>query len=385
MQYRKFGNTNEELSLLGMGCMRLPFIDDNNKEKGVNREAAYELIQYAVDNGINYFDTAYSYHSRTSEEILGEALQQGGRREKVKISTKQPFAVMTTQADIRTNLENTLKKLRTSYVDFYFIHGIGEGIWADVQKRKIYEEFEKFKAEGLIRHIGFSYHGNAELFKEVVQRYPWEMCLVQHNLLDIKREVTADGIRFAHKHGLAVAIMEPLRGGGLAQTPAPVADVYSNFEKQRSAADWAFRYLANMPEITSISSGMSNMEQLKDNLQLFNAFDMKENNLNPAETELINKARAAYESIVTIPCTECRYCVPCPQNVDIPGILSLYNNARRFGHFDQPRRSYMFTRRGGRGAANCNNCGDCIPKCPQNINIPQDLQTAHKALDGWEE
>ena len=389
MEYRAFGKTNFKSSLLGMGCMRLPFIDENDGSKGVNREKAYELIRYAVDNGINYFDSAFAYHGQDGEAVLGEALEDGGRRKKVKIATKQPFGVMTDQQTIRRNLENTLKKLRTDYIDMYMIHVITQPTWKDTQERKIFEEFEKFKAEGLINHIGFSYHGQFATFKEIVDRYPWDMCLVQQNLLDINREVTEQGLYHAHKSGLAVTIMEPLRGGGLTKAPAPVAKVYDEYNKKhgknRSPAEWAFRHLANYPEVSSILSGMSTMEQLKDNLAIFSQDDMAPGCLNDEEKAVIVSAREAYESIVSNECTGCNYCVPCPQNVDIPTVFTRYNDGNRFGHFDQVRRSYMYIRRGGRSATECTSCGICVPKCPQGMDIPSRLQEAHAVLDGWEE
>ena len=383
MQYRKFVDT--EVSLLGLGCMRLPFVDDNDLSLGVNIERAHELIHYAVDNGVNYFDTALTYHNRESEAILGEALAQGGRRAKVKIATKQPFGVMATQDDIRRNLESTLKKLRTDHIDFYLLHCIMQPAWEEIQKRKVFEEFEKFKAEGLIKHIGFSYHGKFDTFKEVVERYPWEMCLVQQNLLDVDKEVTEEAIYTAKKRGLSVVIMEPLRGGGLAKATKKVKNLYDNFPIKRTATDWAFRHLANYPEVSTIISGMSNMEQLKENIATFSQPDMKPGCLSEDEKALIVSARKAYESVVTIPCTTCGYCVPCPKNVDIPKAFSLYNDGNRFEYFEQTRRSYMFIRRDKKDASQCVECGVCNPKCPQGIDIPKQLKVAHEVLDGWDE
>ena len=384
MQYRQFGKVGQ-VSLLGMGCMRLPFLDENDGSKGVDREKAYELIRYAVDNGINYFDTAYGYHGQDSEAVLGEALEEGGRRSKVKIVTKQPFGAMTNQDTIRRNLENTLKKLRTSYIDVYLLHCIMQPTWDEIQKREIFAEFEKFKAEGLIKHIGFSYHGAYPTFEKVVERYPWDACLIQQNLLDVNKEVTEQAIYTAYKHGLGVAIMEPLRGGGLAQAPRAVAELYDNFAVKRQPVEWAFRHLVNYPEVGTIVSGMTTMEQLKVNLEIFSQADMLPNCLNADERKLISDARDAYDSIVTIECTGCNYCVPCPQGVDIPGAFRLYNDGHRFEKFDQPRRSYMFSRRGGRGADKCTECGVCVPLCPQSIDIPEQLKVAHSLLDGWEE
>jgi hypothetical protein len=368
-----------------MGCMRLPFIDETDLSKGVNREKAYEMIRYAVQQGVNYFDSAQGYHSGESEAILGEALDGTGYREKVWITTKHPFWAPCPPDQIRRNLEKTLKKLRTDYLDTYLMHGIGPGIWDSIQENDIWGEFEKFKNEGLIRHIGFSYHGNAEHFKEVIKRYPWDLCLVMHNLLDVNREVTAEGIEAAAKEGIAVTVMEPLRGGGLCQAPKPVAAVYDSFPVKRTPTEWAFRYLANFPGVASIPSGMSTMEQLKENLAIFSQPDMVPNCLSDGEKEMIASARKAYESIVTIPCTTCNYCLPCPQDVGISNVFSLYNDGNRFEYYGQVRRSYMFARRGGRGAEKCTACGECVPKCPHGIDIPEQLKNAHDTLKGWDE
>jgi hypothetical protein len=385
MLYRKLGNTGFDASLLGMGCMRLPYIDNTDLTKGVNREKAYELIRYAVENGVNYFDSAQGYHNGDSEAVLGEALDYNGMRKKVWITTKHPFWRPCEPDQIRRNLEATLKKLRTDYLDTYLMHGIGPGVWDNIQKWDIWGEFEKFKAEGLIKTVGFSYHGNLEHFKEVVQRYPWELCLVMHNMLDVKREVTAEGIAFAAEKGIAVTVMEPLRGGGLCTSPKPVAAVYDNSPVKRTPTEWAFRYLANMPGVASIPSGMSSLEQLKENLAIFAQPDMVPNHLTADEGEIINAARKAYESIVTIPCTRCNYCMPCPQKVNISNIFNLYNDGNRFEFFNQVRRSYMFARRGGSGAEKCTECGVCVEKCPIGIDILAQLKTAHAALKDWEE
>ena len=382
MQYRTLGNTGVKASLLGMGCMRLPFIggDGNN---GVDVDAAIELLQYAQQNGINYFDTAFGYHGKQSEAILGEALE--ARRKDVIYVTKQPFWEMHDKATIRRNLEDTLKKLRTDYIDFYLLHRIMPASWQDIQEQEIFRELDTFKREGLIRHVGFSYHGDCETFKDVAQKYPWELCKVQHNMLDIHREVTPAGIEFAGKLGLGVAIMEPLRGGGLSHAPKVVKAVYDSAPQQRTPTEWAFRHLVNMPEISVIVSGMSNMEQLKQNLAMFSRPDMLPACLSPGEKETIANARAAYESIVTIPCTACNYCIPCPASVQISNIFTQYNDAHRFEHFDQPRRTYMFAKNANGDATKCTSCGVCLEKCPQEIDIVGQLQVAHKALDGWME
>jgi len=384
VQYRKYGKLGYEVSALGMGCMRLPRITAQDGTVSVDREKAHEMIRYAAEHGITYFDTAYGYHATMSEAVLGEALD-GGLRKKVRIATKQPFGVMKTQDDIRKNLENTLKKLRTDHIDVYLIHNIQASAWDEIKRRKIIEEYEKFRAEGMIGGIAFSYHGKYDAFQDVLGFYDWDMCQVQQNLLDVDKETTEQAIFDAGKKGCAMVIMEPLRGGGLCVPPKTVQDVYDEHSKERTGTEWAFRHLLNYPEISSILSGMTTLEQLKENIALFSAPDAVPGCLSDKEKDILKRAKQAYESIVTVPCTGCEYCMPCPGGVNIPAVFSRYNDGAMFGNFDQPRRSYMFMERGGSSAAKCLQCGACVSKCPQSIAIVEELAKAHAALEGWNE
>lgn len=384
MQMRPYGRQGFDVSTFGMGCMRLPRLTHEDGTVEVDREKAYEMIRYAAEHGVNYFDTAMTYHGGDSEAVLGEALE-GGLRQKVKIATKQPFREMKTQDTIRKNLENTLKKLRTDHIDVYLIHNIQAADWENIKQRKILEEYEKFRQEGLIGAIAFSYHGELDTFRQVLAYYPWAMCQVQQNLLDCDKEVTEEAMTLAGEKGCALVIMEPLRGGGLASAPKDVQAIYDAYPEKRSAAEWAFRFLYNYPQVSCILSGVSTMEQLQDNLRIFSAADALPNVLTPADRDMLMRAKAAYESRVTIPCTGCEYCVPCPKGVDIPGIFSTYNAGMMFEAFDQPRRQYMFRARSGRDASQCVACGACEQKCPQHIPIIERLQTAHEALKGWNE
>ena len=391
MQYRNYGKLGFQVSALGMGCMRLPRIIKENNEVVVDREKAWEMIRYAVDHGVNYFDSAYSYHNKTSEEVLGEALD-GGRREKVKIATKQPFGTMkdlksgggkTIAENIRRNLENTLKKLRTSYLDVYLIHNINASGWEGIKKEKIIEEYEKFRSEGLIRAIGFSYHGTFPLFKEVLGFYDWGMCQMQHNFLDIERETTAEGVHLAGKKGCALVIMEPLRGGSLAAAPKRIQAIYGEYPVKRSAVEWAFRHVINYPEVSTVLSGMTTLEQLKENIEIFSKADAVSGCIGTEERNILTSARNAYESVKSIPCTACEYCFPCPYGVNIPGVFTKYNDGTMFENFDQPSRSYSFMTRQKADASHCEACGACEKKCPQHIKIIDQLKIAHEALKGW--
>jgi predicted aldo/keto reductase-like oxidoreductase len=364
--------------------MRLPRVFKDGKAE-VDLEKAFEMIRYAAEHGVDYFDTAFGYHNQTSESVLGEALA-GGLREKVKIVTKLPPRESKTAGDIRKHLENTLKKLRTDYMDVYLIHGIGAGSWEEVKRREIFKEYEKFKAEGLIKAIGFSYHGGPAAFKEMLAEYPWEMCMVQQNLLDVDKEVTAEAITLAGEKGCALAVMEPLRGGGLATAPKSVQALFESHPIKRTPVEWAFYHLINYPQISVIISGMSSLEQIKENIEIFSRPDAKPGCLSDKDKELLAKVRAAYDSMQAIPCTACEYCMPCAQNVGIAAAFTQYNDGVKFENFDQPRRSYWFGKIAlGIDAGRCTECGDCSPKCPQGIDIPAQLKVARKALDGWVE
>ncbi len=383
MKNRNYGKTGWQVSALSLGCMRLPrLVNEEKGEAQVDREKAFELIRYAADNGITYFDTAWGYHGTTSETILGEALS-GGRREKVKIATKLPFFEMKTQADIRRRLETTLQKLRTSYIDVYLIHNIQKPWWDAIKERKIIEEYEKFRAEGLIRAIGFSYHGDYPAFKEVLDFYDWDMCQVQQNFMDVNREVTAQAIADAGKKSCALVIMEPLRGGSLASPPPFIKAIYDAHPVKRTAVGWAFRHLLNYPQVSTILSGMTTLEQLKENIALFSQPDAVPGCLTPADEDMMGCVKAAYNSVVMVPCTQCGYCMPCPQGVAIPEVFSHYNDAMMFGARDQPRRAYMFTTRACHDASLCVECAACEKKCPQHIPIMSSLKSAHETLKGW--
>ncbi|QQO10856.1 aldo/keto reductase [Breznakiella homolactica] len=384
MNYRPYGKLGYDVSALGVGCMRFPRNIDGEGKVSVDLEKTFELIRYAVDHGVNYFDTAYSYHHTMSEAILGEALGSG-TREKVRIATKQPFSVMKTQGDIRRNLENTLKKLRTDYIDVYLIHNVQSSIWEAIKKRGIIEEYEKFRAEGLIRAIGFSYHGGFSGFKDIIDYYPWDMCQIQQNLLDVDKEATAAAVKAAGEKGTALVIMEPLRGGGLAVPPPPVRKLYDSWDTKRSAVEWAFRHLINYPEVSCILSGVTTLEQLKENIEIFSKPDAVPGCLTEPEKEILAQAKTEYEALASIPCTGCEYCLPCPQGVQIPGVFSRYNEGIMFNNFNQPKRSYMFMSKAGQGVDTCAACGVCEKKCPQHIAVIDELKRSHEALKGWVE
>lgn len=384
MQYRPYGKLGYQVSALGLGCMRLPLQTDANGNVEVNREKAYELIRYAIDHGINYIDTALTYHSGKSEEIVGEALD-GGYRERTWIATKQMFQNIKIKGELRRNLENTLRKLRTSYLDCYLIHNIQSGYWEDLKRSDILNEYEKFRQEGLIRHIGFSYHGGFEAFSQVLRHYAWDMCQIQQNFLDIDHEATEEAIHLAGKHHTALVIMEPLRGGGLATPPPAIQTIYDEYPVQRSPVEWAFRHLINYPEVSCILSGINSLEQLKQNIAIFSQPDAQPGCMTQQERYILEKAKLHYESFPAIPCTGCEYCMPCPQGISIPTTFKRYNEGVMYDNFMPSKRWYMMLKRFGSDVNNCIACGACERQCPQHIPIIEKLREAQAIMDGWEE
>ena len=385
MQIRKFGSLGYDVSALGLGCMRLPRMEMADGTVDVDREKAIELIQYATDHGITYFDSSFTYHNGHSEVVLGESLE-GARRENVTIATKQRYPSMQNSKDVmRANLETTLKRLRTDYIDLYLIHNVNINEWEGVKKLGVVEEYEKFKAEGMIKNIGFSYHGDLDLFKEVMGYYDFSMCQFQYNLLMSDRELPNEGLELAYKKGCAVVVMEPLRGGGLASAPSDVLEVYNRCNIERNPVEWGLRYVIDRPEVSVVLSGMSTLEQLKENIEIFSSHDAVPYCLTENEKQILADARLAYLNRKSIPCTGCEYCIPCPQGVNIPDIFSKYNEGYRFDKFDNARRSYMFSKAAGTDGSHCVACGECLSKCPQEIDIIAEVARAHSVLDGWKE
>lgn len=370
MQYRKFPGTDITTSVLGMGCMRLPVLE--TEDKPIDFPAAIKLIRKAIDGGITYIDTAYGYHGGKSEVLVGEALKDG-YRERVTLTSKLPLWKVETKADMYALLDEQLERLQTDHLDIYLAHAVNGERFEKVSALGLFDFFDEMKAKGKIRYAGFSFHDNAEVFRKIVDSYPWSVVQVQMNILDEFNQATMKGIEYAASMGMGIVIMEPLRGGALTKNvPASVLKLYGDYPVRRSPAEWAFRYLYNREEIVTILSGMSNEDVLEENLRAFEHCEA--NCASEAEKKLFTDVREAYEARVKVGCTGCEYCQPCPMEVKIPNVLRGYDNACVFDTVDRFYINYMKERMG----AKCVQCGACEDACPQHISIREWLSTIDK-------
>lgn len=365
MEYRSFPGTDVNASLLGMGCMRLP----TNEDGSINEPAAIEMIRYAIDNGVNYIDTAYGYHGGMSEVLVGKALKDG-YRERVTLTSKLPVWLVKTYDDMERLLDEQLGRLQTDHLDFYLLHSLSLNSFHNIQKLDYKKFLADMLAKGKIRFPGFSFHDDAAAFREIVDDYDWKLAQVQMNVLDEFNQATIEGVHYAEQKGIGVVIMEPLRGGMLAkQPPKNVAEVYARMPGERTHIDWCFRWIYDQPAVKVILSGMSNMEQLNDNLRIF--ADASANCLTDEERALMTEVRKAYESRVRVGCTGCRYCAECPKEVHIDTIFRELDSCTMFDDMERYRERYAKLVAEKHDGSQCIRCGKCESACPQKFPIRQ--------------
>ena len=380
MQYRTFGRLDWKPSALGFGAMRLPTIDGDPGR--IDESEAARMIRFAIDQGVNYVDTAYTYHQETSEPFLGRALQEG-YRERIRLATKLPSWKVEGPEDFDRYLGEQLKRLRTEHIDFYLLHSLNAGSWAKIRDLGVLRWAEGALADGRIGHLGFSFHDKYEVFKEIVDASDsWTFCQIQYNFMDIEYQAGTRGLKYAASRGLAVVVMEPLRGGLLARNvPPAVQEILDSAPRKRSPADWALQWVWNHPEVSVVLSGMSTMEQVKQNVA--SADESGPGTLLDEELELVARVREKYRELGRIPCTDCQYCLPCPNGVNIPRVFEIYNDAKIYGDEESARISYAWLEEEQR-ANLCLECHECLEKCPQQIEIPDWLSKAHELLRGGE-
>lgn len=377
MKYRKFGKLDWEVSVLGFGAMRLPTIDGDSGQ--IDTDEAIRMVRYAIDHGVNYLDSAYFYHRGNSEAFLAQALQDG-YRERVRVATKLPSGRVKTADDMDRLLDEQRERLQIETLDFYLLHGLNSTHWANYMDLNVLDWAERAMAQNKFRHFGFSFHDEYAVFQEIIDSYDnWTLCQIQYNYMDEEHQAGTRGLNYAAEKGLAVVVMEPIRGGLLSRTPPqPIADLWGEIGGDRSPAEWALQWVWNHPQVTLALSGMSTMDHVVENV--VSASRSGPNSLSEAELEQVSRVRDTYRRLAPIPCTACEYCLPCPGGVSIPTILRFYNEAIMYDHVDRSRRMYGWFVKPEERGDRCTECGECLPKCPQNIAIPEWLAKAHEMM-----
>ena len=377
MLYRKMGKTNVDSSVLGFGAMRLPMIGNPGGLAGfdpkipIDEVEAIRMIEHAVEQGVTYFDTAYGYHGGKSEIFLGKALKS--HRKKVMIATKLPTWNVQKPDDLERLLNEQLQKLGTDYLDFYLLHGLGSSNLAKMKEMGAFEFLNRLRSSGRIRFAGFSFHDEIKVFKGIIDGFDWDMCLVQFNYYDREYQAGTEGVAYAAAQGVGVVVMEPLRGGKLAdRIPEEVQALWDSSPVKRTPAEWAMRWIWDNPGVTTVLTGSSSLAQLQEHTRI--AEQALPNTLTPQEHALIDQVRQEYRKKLKIDCTGCAYCMPSPNGVDIPQNFNLYNDSFLFKGSEMNPFFYNEFMTPEQRASGCSECLECVEKCPQKIDIPNSLK-----------
>lgn len=375
MIYRTNPRNQEQLSILGYGCLRF-----SRKGTSIDQEKAEQEMRIAIEHGVNYFDTAYTYGG--SEVCLGKFLAKG-YRDKVHIATKLPHYYIKKEDDIERYFREQLERLQTDHVEYYLMHMLNDiAAWKRLQSLKITEWIANKKAQGQIQNIGFSFHGNTDNFLKILEAYDWDFCQIQYNYMDEHSQAGRKGLIRAHEKGMPVIIMEPLRGGRLVQgLPKSAVKLLEREEPRRSPAEWGLRWLWNQPEVTVVLSGMNDASQVEENVRI--ASQTEAGCMDKNEMEVIEKVKAEINHCMKVPCTGCGYCMPCPGGVDIPGCFSAYNTRYTDSWFQGMKAYVMCTtlKTNPTNASKCLKCGKCEQHCPQSIAIRKELEQVKKHME----
>lgn len=375
MEMRKMDNLGIETSLLGFGCMRFP----KNADGTINEQETEKMLDKAIAEGVNYIDTAYPYHEGNSEVVVGKILKKYDRSS-FYLATKLPVWLVNTVEDVDKYFEEQLSKLQTEYIDFYLLHAMNKERWDAMLKIGAVERLEELKAAGKIRYLGFSFHDSYEVFEEMINYKDWDFCQIQLNYIDVNEQAGIKGHDLAVSKGIPLVIMEPVKGGSLAAFSDEIMDKFHAIDPEASAASFALRWVGSRPGVKVILSGMSNMEQVEDNLKTFREFKV----LSEQEEKIIEEVKDILASRVQNGCTGCRYCMPCPAGVDIPGCFSAWNTYHVYQNYYAVNWKWEVEMGEAHQAKNCVECGKCEKACPQKISIREDLKKVQADLDAKE-
>ncbi len=372
MEYREMKNIGTKTSLLGFGCMRFP----TNADGSINEEEALAMIDKAYHAGVNYFDTAYPYHGGKSEGVTGKALARYPR-DSYYLATKLPIWAIQTIEDVERIFHEQLDRLQKDYVDFYLLHALNKNRWELIKELHIIEYCEKLRAEGKIKYLGFSFHDSYEVFEEILTSYHWDFCQIQLNYMDKDEQATLKGVELAERLHIPMVIMEPVKGGSLAQLPEDISKLFRAVKPEASDSSWALRYVASFSNIKVVLSGMSTMAQVEDNLKTFTDFEP----LSEKEQETVMQVADALHARVQNGCTGCKYCMPCPAGVNIPGSFQVWNEYHMYQNVQDTKNTWRGEIPEEARPKNCIKCGKCERVCPQKISIREDLAKVQAEMD----
>ncbi len=372
MEKRKMEKLGIETSLLGFGCMRFPVLENGE----INEPEAERMLDKAIAEGVNYIDTAYPYHEGKSEIVTGKILKKYDR-DSFYLATKLPLWQINSLEDVDRIFGEQLTKLQTDHVDFYLMHAMNKERWDAMRKLGVVERLEQIKAEGRIKYLGFSFHDSYEAFEEIINAREWDFCQIQLNYMDVEEQAGLKGYELAASKNVPVIVMEPVKGGSLAAFAEDIMEKFRAADAQASAASFALRWVGSLPGVKVILSGMSTMGQVEDNLKTFGCFKP----LSGEEQKMMKEVRDPLKSGVQNGCTACRYCMPCPAGVDIPGCFGVWNTYHMYQNYNMVKRRWENELGEQKQAKNCVKCGKCEQACPQKLSIRKDLERAQADLD----
>jgi predicted aldo/keto reductase-like oxidoreductase len=359
----KVNKVEKDVSLLGFGCMRFPM-----KDGEVDLELSKEMIDYAVSNGVNYIDTAWPYHGGKSELIVKEIIKDYDR-ESFFLADKLPLWEVKTKEDIDRIFHEQLDKCGVEYFDFYLIHAVNKQRYDQTVELNVIEQLEQYRSEGKIRNIGFSFHDDLETFKKWVDLYDWDFCQIQLNYMDTEHQQGQVGYDILTEKGIPVIIMEPVKGGSLVKFNDNIESLMKTERPNDSIASWGFKWIGSLPNVKVILSGMSTMDQVVDNVNTFTDFEP----MSDKELKIVETVKQEILALSKVDCTSCNYCMPCPHGVNIPGNFRLYNAHSMYQNDKHTKWSVENLEKQGASADVCIECGECLDKCPQQIEIPTEL------------